>query len=78
MKEVIKMDEYEQYKLDKYHRRVKNILQERLDVLEDELLEIETNEPQNMNRALIVAAKCAELARTIFEIGKIYGKIEHL
>ena len=72
------MDEYEQYKLDKYHRRVKNILQERLDVLEDELLEIETNEPQNMNRALIVAAKCAELARTIFEIGKIYGKIEHL
>ena len=72
------MDEYEQYKLDKYHRRVKNILQERLDKLEDELLEIETNEPQNMNRALIVAAKCAELAHTIFEIGKIYGKIEHL
>lgn len=72
------MDEYEQYKLDKYHRRVKNILQERLDELEDELLEIETNEPQNMNRAIIVAAKCAELARTIYEIGKIYGKIEHL
>ena len=72
------MDEYEQYKLDKYHRSVKNILQERLDTLEDELLEIETNEPQNMNRALIVAAKCAELARTIFKIGKIYGKIEHL
>ena len=72
------MDEYEQFKLDKYHRRVKNVLQERLDALEDELLEIETNEPQNMNRAIIVAAKCAELARTIFEIGKIYGKIEHL
>lgn len=72
------MDEYEQYKLDKYHRRVKNVLQERFDALEDELLEIEKNEPQNMNRAIIVAAKCAELARTIYEIGKIYGKIEHL
>ena len=72
------MDEYEKCKLDKYHRRVKNILQERLDALEDELLEIETNEPQNMNRAIVIAAKCAELARTIYEIGKIYGKIEHL
>ena len=72
------MDEYEQYKLDKYHRRVKKVLQERLDALEDELLEIETNEPQNMNRAVVIAAKCAELARTIYEIGKIYGKIEHL
>ena len=72
------MDEYEQYKLDNYHRRVKDILQERLDALEDELLKIETNEPQNMNRAVVIAAKCAELARTIYEIGKIYGKIEHL
>lgn len=72
------MDEYEKYKLDKYHRRVKDILKARLDALEDELLEIETNEPQNMNRAVIIAAKCAELARTIYEIGKIYGKIEHL
>ena len=72
------MDEYEKYKLDKYHRRVKNVLQERLDALEDELLKIETNEPQNMNRAVAIAAKCAELARTIYEIGKIYGKIEHL
>ena len=72
------MDEYERYKLDNYHRRVKNVLQERLDELEDELLKIETNEPQNMNRAVVIAAKCAELARTIYEIGKIYGKIEHL
>ena len=72
------MDEYEKYKLDNYHRRVKNVLQERLDALEDELLEIEMNEPQNMNRAIIVAAKCAEISRTIYEIGKIYGKIEHL
>ena len=72
------MDEYEQYKLDKYHSRVKKVLQERLDELEDELLKIETNEPQNMNRAVVIAAKCAELARTIYEIGKIYGKIEHL
>ena len=72
------MDEYEKYKLDKNHRRVKTVLQTRPDALEDELLEIETNEPQNMNRALIVAAKCAELARTIYELGKIYGKIEHL
>lgn len=72
------MDEYENYKLDNYHRRVKSILQTRLDALEDELLEIETNEPQNMNRALIIAAKCSELAHTIYEIGKIYGKIEHL
>ena len=72
------MDEYERYKLDNYHRRVKNVLQERLDALEDELLKIETNEPQNMNRAVVIAAKCAELARTIYEIGKIYGKIEHL
>lgn len=72
------MDEYEKYKLDNYHRRIKRLLETRLDALEDELLTIETNEPQNMNRALIVAAKCAELARTIYEIGKIYGKIEHL
>ena len=72
------MDEYEKYKLDNYHRRVKKVLQERLDKLEDELLKIETNEPQNMNRAVVIAAKCAELARTIYEIGKIYGKIEHL
>lgn len=72
------MDEYEKYKLDNYHRFVESTLQTRLDALEDELLEIETNEPQNMNRAIIVAAKCAELAHTIFEIGKIYGKIEHL
>ena len=72
------MDEYEKYKLDKYHRRVKNILQERLDALEDELLEIETNEPQNMNRALIIAAKAAELAHTIYEIESIYCKVEHL
>lgn len=72
------MDEYEKYKLDNYHSHVKKVLQERLDELEDELLEIETNEPQNMNRAIIVATKCAELARTIYEIGKIYGKIEHL
>ena len=72
------MDEYEKYKLDKYHGRVKSILQERLDALEDELLEIETNEPQNMNRAIRIAAKCAELSRTIYEIVKIYGKIEHL
>ena len=72
------MDEYEKYKLDRYHSFVKNILQERLDELEDELLKIEINEPQNMNRAVVIAAKCAELARTIYEIGKIYGKIEHL
>lgn len=72
------MDEYEKYKLDNYHRRIKSVLETRLDALEDELLEIKTNEPQNMNRALIVAAKAAELAHTIFEIGKIYGKIEHL
>ena len=72
------MDEYEKYKLDKYHRRVKNILQERLDALEDELLEIETNEQQNMNRALIIAAKAAELAHTIYEIESIYCKVEHL
>ena len=72
------MDEYEKFKLDRYHRAVESTLQTRLDALENELLEIETNEPQNMNRALIVAAKCAELARTIYEIGKIYGKIEHL
>ena len=72
------MDEYEKYKLDNYHRRVKSILQTRLDALEDELLEIETNEPQNMNRAIVIEAKAAELAHTIYEIGKIYGKIEHL
>ena len=72
------MDEYEQYKLDKYHRHVKKVLQERLDKLEDELLKIKTNEPQNMNRAISIAAKCAELSRTIYEIVKIYGKIEHL
>lgn len=72
------MDEYEKYKLDNYHRRVKSILQERLDALEDELLQVETNEPQNMNRAIIIAAKAAELAHTIYEIGKIYSKIEHL
>lgn len=72
------MDEYEKFKLDRYHRFVESTLQTRLDALEDELLEIETNEPQNTNRALIIAAKCAELARTIYEIGKIYGKIEHL
>ena len=72
------MDEYEKYKLDRYHSRVKDILKIRLDALEDELLQIETNEPQNMNRALIVAAKAAELAHTIYEIEKIYCKVEHI
>ena len=72
------MDEYEKYKLDKYHERIKTLLETRLDALENELLKIETNEPQNMNRALIIAAKAAELAHTIYEIGKIYGIIEHL
>lgn len=72
------MDEYEKYKLDKYHGRIKTLLETRLDALENELLKIETNEPQNMNRALIIAAKAAELANTIYEIGKIYGIIEHL
>ena len=72
------MDEYEKYKLDNYHSIVESTLQTRLDALENELLKIETNEPQNMNRAVVIAAKCAELARTIYEIVKIYGKIEHL
>ena len=72
------MDEYEKYKLDNYHRRVKSILQEQLDALEDELLEIETNEPQNMNRAVIIAAKAAELAHIIYRIEKVYCKVEHL
>lgn len=72
------MDEYEKYKLDKYHRRVKSVLQTRLDALEDELLEIETNEPQNMTHALIIAAKAAELAHTIYEIESVYCKVEHL
>ena len=72
------MDEYEKYKLDKYHSRVKDILKTRLDALEDELLQVETNEPQNMNRAIIVAAKAAELAHTIYEIEKIYCQVEHI
>ena len=72
------MDEYEKYKLDKYHRRIKDILKARLDALEDELLQVETNEPQNMNRAVIIAAKAAELAHTIYEIEKVYCKVEHL
>ena len=72
------MNEYEKFKLDRYHSVIESTLQTRLNALEDELLEVETNEPQNMNRAVIIAAKCAELARTIYEIGKIYGKIEHL
>lgn len=72
------MDEYEKYKLDKYHNRVKVLLKIRLDALEDELLQIETNEPQNMNRALIVAAKASELSHTIYEIEKIYCQVEHI
>lgn len=66
------MDFMTTLKIDRYNDAILNLLEKRLNTLENELQQIVTNEPENTVTALNLSAKCAEIAQMECEIIKFH------